>query len=71
MYSPYMSEMQRRPAEKGFCLFGLRPKLGHAALLLVHLEPPNFSPRALPGPVWSSNTALQFVLTGPGFSWKT
>jgi hypothetical protein len=60
-----MSEIQRRPAEKGLHLLGLRSKLGQTALLLVHLEPANFSPRALPDPFWSSNTAAQLVvLTG-------
>jgi hypothetical protein len=45
--------------------FGLRPKNGHAALLVVHLELPNFSPRALPGRFWGSNAAAWIALTGP------
>jgi hypothetical protein len=47
-----MSEMQRHPAEKDFRPFGLRPKIGHAALFFVHLEPPNFShPSRLAWPI--------------------
>ncbi len=71
MYLTYISEVQRSPAEKWPRPFGLRPKIGHAALLvpkalatlagqaLVHLESPNFSPRALPSPFWGSNAAEQ------------
>ena len=63
----YISERQRRIAAP--CIynkrprpFGLRPKSGHAALLVVHLESPNFSPRALPGRFWDSNAAVWIVL---------
>jgi len=38
MYLPYMSEMQRSPMEKWPRPFGLCPKKGYAALLVVHLE---------------------------------
>jgi len=43
----------------------LRLKSGHAALLVVHLAPPNFAPRALPGLISDSNAAIIQVLTGP------
>jgi hypothetical protein len=43
----------------------LRRKSGHTALLVVHLEPPNFTPRALPGRICGSNAAIIEVLTGP------
>ncbi len=45
----YMSEMQHRPAEKRLLPFGVYPGAGDTALLVVHLESPGFSPRALPG----------------------
>jgi len=61
VYLTYMSEMQRRPAGKWPRPFGLRPKRGHAALLVVYLVPPNFSPRASPGPFWSGNATLQLA----------
>jgi hypothetical protein len=32
----------------------LHPKKGHAALRVVHLQPPNLSPHALPGPFWGA-----------------
>lgn len=59
MYLRYMSEVQRSPAEKWPRPLGLRPKMGHAALLVVHLESPNFSPRALPDPFWGGNAVVQ------------
>jgi hypothetical protein len=43
----------------------LRLKSGHAALLVVHLEQPNFSPRALPGLISGSNAPIIQLLTGP------
>jgi len=36
---------------------GLRPKCGQPTLLVVHLDSPNFPPRALAGLIW--DTALQ------------
>jgi len=45
----HMSELQRKPAAKWPRPFGLRPKSGHAVLLVVRLASPNISPRALPG----------------------
>ncbi len=58
VYLPYISEMQRSPVEKWPRPFGLRSKMGHAALLVVYLESPNGPPRALPGPFWDSNADL-------------
>jgi len=46
---------------------GLRLKSGHAALLVVHLEQPNLTPRALPGLISGSNAAIIQALTGPGY----
>jgi 1,4-dihydroxy-2-naphthoyl-CoA synthase len=43
----------------------LRPKNRHAALLVVHFDSQNVSPRALPGGFWGSNAAVRIVLTGP------
>jgi len=54
----YTSEMQRRSGEKWSRPFGLGPKTGHAALLVAHLESPNFSPRALPGLFWGTSADL-------------
>jgi len=58
---------------------GLRPKWGHAALLpqgtfsctsaihlvVVHLDLPNFSPRALPGLISGSSATLGFYVNRP------
>ena len=65
VYLPYISEQQHRPAGKWSRPFGLRPKYGQSALLVVHLESLNFSPRALPGRFWGSNAGVSIVLTGP------
>jgi len=37
---------------------GLRPKWGHPALLVVHLDLPNFSPCALAGLIWVSSVTV-------------
>ena len=44
---------------------GCRPKWPHAALLVTHLDQPNYTPRALPGVIWAGNAAIWQVLTGP------
>ncbi len=44
---------------------GLPPKWCHAVLLVVYLEYPNCTPRALPDPILGSNASTQCVLTGP------
>jgi len=56
-----MGEMQHRPAEKGVLPFGVCLGTGDTALLVVHLESPSFSPRALPGLFWGGNAALLFL----------
>ena len=61
----YVSEMQHSSGEKWPQPEGLRPKRRQAVLLVVHLESPNFSPRALPGTFWGSNAGFSIVLTGP------
>ncbi|MBT8429420.1 MAG: hypothetical protein KJN79_05865, partial [Gammaproteobacteria bacterium] len=43
LYLLYMSELQRRPAANWPRPFGLRPKTGHAVLLVVRLESLNVS----------------------------
>jgi len=45
--------------------FGLRLKKRHSALLVVHLELPNFSPRALIGAFSGATVPVRLVLTGP------
>jgi len=40
---------------------GLRPKYAHSALLVVHLELPNFSPRALTSRIWGAAIQPVFV----------
>ena len=49
-----------RPAPLGCCLF-----FRHAALLLRHLESPDFLSRALPGEKTDGNAAIRQLLTGP------
>jgi len=44
---------------------GVRLKKRHSALLVVHLEPPNFSPRALIGAFSGATEPIGLVLTGP------
>ena len=46
-------------------VLGLRPKKRHSALLVVHLEPPNLTPRALIGPFWGSNDAVPISVNRP------
>jgi len=46
---------------------GLRPKQGHAALLVIHLDAPNFSPRALPGPVSGSSASSKISVNRPSY----
>jgi len=45
--------------------YGLRLQTGHAALLVAHLERPNFTPRALPGLFAGSNLAARFIPSFP------
>ena len=47
LYSLYISELQRSPAGKWPRPLGLRPKTGHAVLLVVRLASLNVSLRAL------------------------
>ena len=68
VYLPYISERQRRPAEKWPRPFGLRPKYGQPALLVVHLESLDFSPRAWPVRIRGGNADAFIVLTGPEYS---
>jgi hypothetical protein len=58
VWSVHTSEAQRRMAEKRPRPFGLRPKSRPAALLVVHLDALNFTPRALPGPILGSNATI-------------
>ncbi|PKH60725.1 hypothetical protein CXF94_13710 [Halomonas sp. Choline-3u-9] len=44
---------------------GLGPFLSAAALVVVHLEPPNFSPPALPRIKTGSSAAASETSTGP------
>ncbi|MBV2120436.1 MAG: hypothetical protein KUF74_03175, partial [Candidatus Thiodiazotropha sp. (ex Ctena orbiculata)] len=44
---------------------GLRLKKRHSALLVAHLEQPNFAPRALIGAFSGATGRIGFVLTGP------
>ena len=44
---------------------GLRPKWGHAALLVIHLDSPNFTPRALPGSISGRSASLEFSFNRP------
>ena len=37
---------------------GCCPKWPHAALLVTHLDLPNYTPRALPGAIWAGNAAI-------------
>jgi hypothetical protein len=66
VYSLYISEQQHRrgPGKRRMIwprTFGLLPKAGHAALLVVRLESLNLSPRALPGPLWGGNATIRIV----------
>ncbi len=54
-----------RSGEKWPRSFGLRPKRVQAVLLVVHLEGLNFTPRALSGRIWGSNTTTGCISTGP------
>jgi hypothetical protein len=65
MYLLYLSEMQRSPTEKWPHPFGLRPIWSYASLLVVPLESPNFSPRALPSSKLDSNTILSISVSRP------
>ena len=40
-------------------------KWGHAVMLVADLNLANCAPRALPGPIWSSNASIKYVLTRP------
>lgn len=44
---------------------GLRPKCGHSALLVVYLELPNFTPRALTDRIWTSSDAFSICVNRP------
>ncbi len=44
---------------------GLRPAWRHAVLLGVHLDSPNFTPRALPGPIPGGSASLAFCACRP------
>ncbi|MEW8041402.1 MAG: hypothetical protein AB2777_19620, partial [Candidatus Thiodiazotropha endolucinida] len=44
---------------------GVRLKKRHSALLVTHLESPNFSPRALIGAFSGTTGRIGLVLTGP------
>ncbi|MES9842393.1 MAG: hypothetical protein ABW134_17720, partial [Candidatus Thiodiazotropha endolucinida] len=44
---------------------GVRLKKRHSALLVVHLESPNLSPRALIGAFSGATGPIGLVLTGP------
>jgi len=37
---------------------GCRPKWSQTALLVTHLDLPNYAPRALPGTIWDGNEAI-------------
>ncbi|PUB81441.1 MAG: hypothetical protein DBP01_16500, partial [gamma proteobacterium symbiont of Ctena orbiculata] len=45
--------------------FGLCLKMHHSALLVAHLESPNFTPRALIGAFSDTTEPIGLVLTGP------
>jgi hypothetical protein len=60
-----MSERKRRWTEKYPQPFGLSLKKRHSALLVVYLESPNFSPRALIGAFSGATAPIGLVLTGP------
>jgi cell division transport system permease protein len=44
---------------------GCRPKWPQTALLVTHLDLPNYAPRALLGAIWAGNAATWQVFTGP------
>jgi len=44
---------------------GCRPKWPQTALLVTHMDLPNYASRALPGTIWAGNAAIWQVLTGP------
>ena len=52
------NEAQHRIAATTPRPFGLRPKIRHAVLLVVHFYGQNFAPRALPGGFWGSNAVV-------------
>jgi hypothetical protein len=66
VYSLYIGELQHRrgPGKRRMIWprpFGLHPKAGHSALLVVRSESLNVSPRALPGPLWGGNATIRIV----------
>jgi len=48
------------PVPSGCC-----PKWPHTALLVTHLDLPNYVPRVLRGTIWVSNAAICLALAGP------
>jgi hypothetical protein len=64
----YVDTLVKRDAvvgKMGSVPSGCRPKWPHAALLVTHLDLPNYVPRALPGTIWASNAATWQVFAGP------
>jgi hypothetical protein len=44
---------------------GCRPKCPQTALLVTHMDLPNYAPHALPGTIWAGNAAIQQAVTDP------
>jgi hypothetical protein len=56
------------PAPSFISKWGLRLKKHNTALLVTHLEQPNYTPRALIGAFSSTTGHIGLVLTGPNTS---
>ena len=65
VWPSHISERQRRMAGKQDPPFGFRRSRRHSSLLVAHLEPPNFTPRALIDAVPDGTEHRCIVVTGP------